>query len=209
MNTANLFSCFGDIIELDFERWNVERTEDILRNHPEWKVYNPRKKNNRYGLSVTSLDGQYSGIPDLDSVLEYNLENGTKIVERDFCNRTPLASEIPELTALLDVFDKGLGRCHFLRLDSGGFFPPHRDNGGNIPSFNFRIIVPLLNVGRTDWKWLQEDRVTYFEPGKTYCVNTTKAHSVFSFVDGCTMLVLNVTAYPAVIQQITARLAIR
>ena len=38
----------------------------------EWKPYNVRKPNNRWGLSITSLDGGLSGIPDLDSVYEYN-----------------------------------------------------------------------------------------------------------------------------------------
>ena len=32
------------------------------------------------------------------------------------------------------------------------------------------------------------------DAGRTYFINTTKIHSVFSFVDNCTMLVLNVMA---------------
>ena len=34
----------------------------------EYVQYNPRKPINRYGLSVTSLDGGCSCIPDLDSL---------------------------------------------------------------------------------------------------------------------------------------------
>ena len=65
MNTADLFACFGDVIELDFPQWDVGQVHNILDNHTGWKPYNPRKNINRYGLSVTSLDGGYSGIPDL------------------------------------------------------------------------------------------------------------------------------------------------
>ena len=33
-----------------------------------WCPYNVKKPNNRWGLSITSLDGNLSGIPDLDSL---------------------------------------------------------------------------------------------------------------------------------------------
>ena len=49
----------------------------------EWKPYNVRKPNNRWGLSITSLDGGLSGIPDLDSLYEYNKKNGTTIANQD------------------------------------------------------------------------------------------------------------------------------
>ena len=55
----------------------VEEKFDYVR-------YNPRKPIDRWGLSVTSLDGTMSGIPDLDSIREYNIENDTKYEEEDF-----------------------------------------------------------------------------------------------------------------------------
>lgn len=209
MNTANLFSCFGDVIELDLPRWNLEKTKEILDNHTEWKPYNPRKSINRYGLSVTSLDGGYSGIPDLDSILEYNKLHGLNLTEKDFQTRTPIVNEIPELRSLLSVFGDDVGRSHFLKLNAGGFFPPHRDNGSAVPSESLRVVVPLINVGKNSWKWLQEDRLLYLEAGHTYCINTTKEHSVFSFVDNCTILVLNLHASPRVVKSITTNLAVR
>ena len=45
----------------------------------DWKPYNLRKSHQRWGLSITSLDGGLSGIPDLDSLYEYNKKNGTNI----------------------------------------------------------------------------------------------------------------------------------
>ena len=41
--------------------------------------YNHRKNINRLGLSVTSLDGGVTGVPDLDSLLQYNNIHGTNI----------------------------------------------------------------------------------------------------------------------------------
>jgi hypothetical protein len=54
--------------------------------------------------------------------------------------------------------------------------------------------VPVCQFGENDMKWLQEDRPLRMELGRTYFINTTKIHSVFSFVDNCVMLVLNVMA---------------
>jgi len=39
-----------------------------------------------------------------------------------------------------------------------------------------------------------DGKVVELKEGITYFMNTTKAHSLFSYVDGCTMLVLNVSA---------------
>ncbi len=191
---SELFTFFGDVIELDFPQWDITRTQEILDRHPGWKQYNPRKINNRQGLSVTSIDGGFSGVPDLDSLVEYNRENGTQYTEIDFKHRTSITRHLPNLDPMLDEFQEDLGRCHFLRLGAGGFFPPHRDNGLAVPSKTFRIIVPLGNTNKHNWKWIQNDHVLHMEPGRTFCMNTTKEHSLFSFVDNCCMLVLNVVA---------------
>ena len=204
MNTADLFSCFGDVIELDFPKWNIDQVQTILDNHSGWKQYNPRKSINRHGLSVTSLDGTYSGVPDLDSLLEFNKENGTNYNESDFKIRTNIVEQIPNLQQILDLLSPDLGRCHFLKLNAGGFFPPHRDNGSSIPSKSFRIIVPLVSPKK--WYWIHEGKILNLTPGKTYCINTTKEHSVFSFFDNSCMLVLNVIASLKNLQTITYHL---
>lgn len=209
MNTTNLFACFGDIIELDLPKWDVDRALNVVKNHDGWKRYNPRKEINRYGLSVTSLDGGYSGTPDLDSLLEYNKENGTNLNEKDFRTLTPIVNDIPELKDIITLFGDAVHRSHFLRLDAGGFFPPHRDNGKQLPSQNMRIIVPLVDVGKREWKWIQDGHLTRFDAGYAYCVNTTKDHSLFSFVDGCIMLVLNIQAFPSSIGTIVNHLAVK
>jgi hypothetical protein len=41
-------------------------------------------------------------------------------------------------------------------------------------------------------KWIQDEKITKLELGHVYFINTSKIHSLFSFVDNCMMLVLNV-----------------
>lgn len=185
---------FGDVVELDFPLWNLENANQILTKHPGWVRYQPHKPNNRWGLSVTSLNGGFSGEPDLYSLREWNAMKGTTFGETDFKARTNVADFIPELNPMLDFFGDSLGRTHFIRLDHGGFFPPHRDNGAIVSSPTFRVLVPISRFGENDMKWLQEDRPLKLDAGRTYFINTTKIHSVFSFVDNCVMLVLNVVA---------------
>lgn len=206
MNTATLFACFGDVIELDFPLWDINQIQQILDSHSGWKQYNPRKGINRYGLSVTSLDGEYSGVPDLDSLLEYNKLNNTNYSETSFNVKTDIVEKIPNLNELLSALSPNVGRCHFLKINAGGFFPPHRDNGSAVPSPSFRIIVPLGNTKKKDWYWVQEGQILNLTPGKTYCINTTKEHSIFSFKNNCCMLVLNVIASLKNINFITTHL---
>jgi hypothetical protein len=184
---------WGDVVELDFPIWNFGEATNILNKHPGWKVYQPHKPGyNRFGLSVTSLDGGYSGLPDLASLREYNALNNTTYNESDFKRRTNIETFIPDLKLLLDFFEPNLGRCHFLKLDKGGFFPPHRDNGAIVAVPSFRILVPINNFGTNDMKWIQEDKILNLKLGHVYFINTSKIHSLFSFVDNCMMLVLNV-----------------
>lgn len=184
---------YGDIIRLQFPVWNVRNIVNVLNNHPGWKPYQPHKSgNNRYGLSVTSLDGGFSGEPDLFSLREYYQKTGKNYVESDFKVRTNIVEFIPELNPLLDFFEPGIGRCHFLRLDKGGYFPPHRDNGAVTRADSLRILVPIFNFGVYDMKWIQEEKCVNFDIGQVYFINTSKLHSLFSFVDNCYMLVLNI-----------------
>lgn len=194
---------FGDVVELDFPLWDLERANQVLVKHPGWTEYQAHKPdNNRWGLSVTSLTGGFSGKPDLYSLREWNKMHNTTYNEADFQARTNVVDFIPELNPMLDFFGASLGRTHFLRLDTGGFFPPHRDNGAIVSSPTFRILVPVSRFGENDMKWLQEDRPLRLDLGRTYFINTTKIHSLFSFVDNCTMLVVNVVATEEILDKI-------
>ena len=197
---------FGDVIELDFKKYDLPKITDILLKHPGWKYYQPHKPGyNRYGLSVTSLDGGYSGEPDLMSLREYYQRTGKSYTEIDFKKRTSIVEFLPELNEVLDFFEPGLGRVHFLRLDKGGFFPPHRDNGAIASVESFRILVPICNFGINDMKWIQDEKVLNLQLGSFYFINTTKVHSLFSFTDNCIMLVLNVNYNDDIIKRMVRR----
>jgi hypothetical protein len=196
---------FGNVIEFDFPLWDTGRAQSILDKHPGWIRYQPHKPNNRWGLSVTSLDGRFSGEPDLYSLREWNSMHGTTYWEADFKARTNVVEFIPELNPFLDFFGNSLGRVHFLKLNAGGFFPPHRDNGAIVDSPTFRILVPINNFGKNQMKWIQEEEVLPLEIGRTYFINTTRPHSLFSFTDDCTMLVLNIIVTNEILDKLVRR----
>ena len=202
---TEMITNFGQVIEFDFPHWDTLRAQSVLDKHPGWVRYQPHKPNNRYGLSVTSLDGGFSGEPDLYSLREWNQMNGTNYWEADFKVRTNVVEFIPELNPFLDFFGNNLGRGHFLKLNAGGFFPPHRDNGAIVDSPTFRIRVPINNFGKNQMKWIQEEQVLTLETGRTYFINTTRPHSLFSFTDDCTMLVLNIIASNDILDKLVRR----
>ncbi len=198
---------FGNVVELDFPAWDVHKVTQICNKHPGWKTYQPHKQGyNRFGLSVTSLDGNFSGDPDLYSLREYHKMYCKAYNELDFKNRTNVDEFIPELNDFLNFWEPYLGRTHFLRLDRGGFFPPHRDNGAIVDVPTFRILVPINNFGTNDMKWIQEEEILNLRLGHTYFINTSRLHSLFSFVDNCLMLVLNVNQSPEILSKMVKKI---
>ena len=65
----------GDWLQMKTKFSPRKLMQEIEKFKDDWKPYNLRNSNNRWGLSVTSLDGGLSGIPDLDSLLQYNKIN--------------------------------------------------------------------------------------------------------------------------------------
>jgi hypothetical protein len=157
----------------------------------EWKHYNPRKPHiPRQGLSLTSLDGGYSGIPDLDSIREYNIDNGTNYDECSF--RTPTEIfERGEAFKSLRPFFPHLGRSHLIRLNQGGYFPFHRDNV-EVGIKTFRLIALLKNCGAGQFCFLYDNGRIFLEQGILYFLNTNIEHALMSFGPEATLLVLNV-----------------
>jgi hypothetical protein len=149
----------------------VHFNEDI--NLFPWKKYNPKKEFRRLGVSLTSLDGQYSGVPDLDSLLEYNKLNGTNYREHDFKRTTPIFDKY--FANILEGFV--IGRSHLLKLESGGFFPYHRD----LDFSCVRVIYTVSNCHPQSLVWIQNDRTLQFEDHSWYLINTKVKHALFSF----------------------------
>lgn len=167
------FSHFGDVEKLSFPSLDINN-ENI---DYEWVRYNPRKNIDRFGISITSLDGGMTGEPDLDSLREYNEIHNTEFKERDF-NVFTDAANLGSIKETLSNFS--LGRCHFIKLEAGGHFPWHRDGGLLKSQGSFRLLCPIV-YDEDSFVWLQEDKQVKFNRGSWYVINTTKRHAVFSF----------------------------
>ena len=169
---------YGQIIQLDLPV-DIDALKSVNYN---WVQYNPRKKNDRFGCSITSLDGGDSGTPDLDSVSEYNRINKVSLNESNF--NVPTVHATP-FNYFLNNFK--VGRSHYLKLNHGGHFPWHRD----MDSDTFRIIYTIQNCDKESLVWLQDDRVLPLDSGRWYYINTKVQHAVVSFSE-CIFAVFNV-----------------
>jgi len=179
----------NDWLEMDsFDERQLMKEMEPFEN--EWKPYNVRKPNNRWGLSITSLDGGLSGIPDLDSLYEYNKKNGTNIGNADINTYTDVYHASPELQKIIEPWKPWLGRCHYLRLDSGGFFPEHYDINKLDYEFEDARLIAFVNKSHKDtMKFIYSDEVINVTEGSLYYFNASKRHCVFSMSDNCIMIV--------------------
>lgn len=157
-------------------------TIDTNSSELSWVRYNPRKDIARWGVSLTSLDGQMGGRPDLDSLREYNRENNTSYREKSFNVKTPIYRHF---SVLDEHFD--LGRSHIIRLGPGGYFPYHRDYDEE----TFRLIYTIKGCEESNFVWVLQDKVIKLQNNQWYYINTKMIHSVFSFT-GCDFAVFNV-----------------
>lgn len=149
----------------------------------QWVQYNPRKTIARWGSSLTSLDGGATGIPDLDSLYEFNKINGTTYREADFKVKTETYKK--NFQFLDEKFE--LGRSHIIKLGQGGFFPYHRDLDPN----TFRLIYTMSGCEPHNFVMILNNQVLNLAPNNWYYINTKMIHTVFSFF-GCEFAVFNV-----------------
>lgn len=182
MNNSILYSTltrFGNFypLRLSSNKGCYEIIKEI-EDKFQWVQYNPRKNIDRQGLSITSLDGGISGIPDLDSLYDYEKQTGISLNETNFNTKTPVYDYFKEW---LDPIQNHLGRTHIIKLNRGSYFPPHRDNmHSNIESF--RLFLPLTYRSKQNF-FLLEDKKLEFTNGEMYFINTALMHTVFNTDD--------------------------
>ena len=193
----NSLLSFGDLIPLKL-KCDVKKLFDETEKFVYLK-YNPRKNIERYGLSITSLDGSLNGI-DLDSIKEYNKENNTEYDELSFNKFTEVYNVSSEIQKIVEPFKNHIGRSHILHLAEGGYFPPHRDLPVYVEQQNsLRVLIPLKGCNPPDMYFMYEDKPLHFEHGRAYFLNTNKAHNLFAFKDSY-MIVLNIKTSEEVYQ---------
>ena len=193
----NSLLSFGDLIPLKI-RCDVKKLFNEVKDF-KYLQYNPRKDIKRYGLSITSLDGNMDGV-DLDSIKEYNKENNTEYDELSFQAFTSVYYESQEIQKVTEPFLGHIGRSHILHLPEGGYFPPHRDLPVYVEQQNsLRVLIPLKGCNPPDMYFMYEDKPLHFEHGRAYFLNTNKAHNLFAFKDSY-MIVLNIKTSEEVYQ---------
>jgi hypothetical protein len=89
------------------------------------------------------------------------------------------------------MFRPDIGRVHFLKIDAGGYFPPHVDYVGACPEY-VRLISVFGRCKPENFVQLIDGKPTYFDPGYFYWVNFQREHSVFSFTDSVYSLILTI-----------------
>jgi len=193
----NSLLSFGDLIPLKI-KCDVKKLFNEVKDF-KYLQYNPRKDIKRYGLSITSLDGNMDGV-DLDSIKEYNKENNTEYDELSFQAFTSVYYESQEIQKITEPFLGHIGRSHILHLPEGGYFPPHRDLPVYVEQQNsLRVLVPLKGCNPPDMYFMYEDKPLHFEHGRAYFLNTNKSHNLFAFKDSY-MIVLNIKTSEEVYQ---------
>lgn len=188
---------YGDQIELNYKVNDCDGLVKWTEENFEYPRYNLNKDINRYGLSITSHRGELSGELDLDTLRDKVIDNELA-EEDDFMIPTPVY-EHPEIKKLCKIWQPYLARTHILRLDCGGFFPPHRDHVDM--NFDwFRIIVPLKNINRPNMTFILDNKITNWEKGRAYFFNASKTHYLFNCDENPSYwLVLNVLTNPKTI----------
>lgn len=174
----NNLTAYGHFCPTKLMMHDPQKFVDWTEQNFTYVRYNPRKPIERYGLSITSLDGGLSGYPDLDSLPEYNRVNTPQLHETDFNVPTPVY-DYPELKVILDPIKEHICRSHVLKLDPSGYFPPHRDYRRDV--FNtFRLLIPLTNMNPPRHNFVMEDKIVHWEEGAMYFVDTAKMHYLFN-----------------------------
>lgn len=178
-------------------KWSVDpsHTQWVLDNKfaDHWIPYNQKKDqvNNRWGLPVTSYTGEIDDNYHLNSFSYMKKVHGVELKEENCTTPTPVYDELPEIAGIMDKFRPDIGRVHFLRVDQGGFWPPHRDFHTIAPDW-LRLTTVFGKCKPENSVLLIDGEPTYFDPGYFYFVNFQLDHSVFSFSNSLYLLVLTV-----------------
>ena len=189
-NLCNL----GQMLKTDLTFDQSEVLHQLKQFDDKWVPYNVKKDsvNNRWGLPVTSNDGSVDSTAHLNSFEYMAKYHDTNLSESDFVHPTEVYHAVPSVAKIVDEFAPDIGRVHFLRIDQGGFFPPHRDFQGPAPEY-FRLLAPFGKVdGPEHYGHIFDGKLVYPKPGNFYFLNVQHEHSVFSFVNSVYCVVLTV-----------------
>jgi hypothetical protein len=193
----NSLTNLGDTVKLKLNINEHDVLNQLEKFKNNWTPYNKEKdihdgvRNNRWGLPITSHSGDVMDNYHLNSFGYMQRYHNIEMKESDFTTPTEVYNTVPDLKKLVDVFAPDIGRVHLLRVDQGGFFPPHRDFPGVGPEY-FRLLCVFGKSKPEHFVHMLDGKVFYPDPGYVYFINFQKDHSVFSFTNGLYALILTV-----------------
>lgn len=167
--------------------------KQLLAFDNNWCPYNQKKDahNNRWGLPITSHTGDVMDNYHLNSFGYMQKYHDIEMKEENFTTPTEVYHAVPDFKKLVDIFSPDIGRVHLLRVDQGGFFPPHRDFAGVAPEY-FRLMCVFGNCSDFNYVQMLHDQPFRPERCHVYFVNFQLNHSVFSFSNNLYNLILTV-----------------
>ena len=198
-----------------YSKLNLQLDEGVVLNDIKpyeqyWTPYNSKKDivNNRWGLPITSNSGKVSDNMHLNSFGYMQRELGIELKEENFNTPTEVYHNSSEIKRLVDIFGSDIGRVHLLRVDQGGYFPPHRDFPGLAPEY-VRLTAMFGNCSDFNYSMHLHDNIFRPERNHLYFVNYQMNHNVFSFSNNLYILLitvkLNQTTHDLIIEHSMAR----
>ena len=189
----NSLTNLGNYVKLNLTIDENDVRYQLTQFDNNWCPYNQKKDivNNRWGLPITSHSGDVMDNYHLNSFGYMKKYHDVEMKEENFNIPTEVYHAIPELAKLVDVFSPDIGRVHLLRVDQGGFFPPHRDFAGVAPE-HFRLLCVFGNCSDFNYVHILDDQIFRPERNHLYFVNFQLNHSVFSFSNNLYALILTV-----------------
>lgn len=181
----------GDVVPLSQTINQKDFITEISKYDNDWVDYLPRTgwSNNREGMLLIGPKG-YSHTEGLSMPeIAKDLDNDG-INEALLSYPTQLYKDMPCLHKTLDYYSP-LGRTFFVKLNKGGWFPPHRD-GSQIPRETFRLVAFFENSDPHSFKWFTNYKQLEIEKGRLYYVDTRKVHETFCNNDNSIHLIINV-----------------
>jgi hypothetical protein len=183
----------GNYVKLNITFQEQEILHGLDQFKENWVPYNQKKDtvNNRWGLPITSYSGDVMDNYHLNSFGYMQKYHSTSLKEEDFTKFTQVYHSIPEFSKMINRFVPDIGRIHLLKINKGGFFPPHRDYAGLAPQY-FRLLAVMGNCSDFNYVHILNDQIFRPERNHLYFVNFQLNHSVFSFSDNLYALILTV-----------------
>lgn len=180
----------GDFVPLKFNVRLDQFEKEIEKYKDVWIPYLHREGvlNDRQGLNLVGLPGDTP--TDSLSMPEAIRRTGRNLTELDFDTPTQLCKDLTSLHHIIDYFPK-LGRCSLVKLNTGAWFPAHRD-GVLLQRKTFRVVVFLSNTNHNCYEWEHDHRIRQIEPGRAYYIDTRKTHRTHSYVNDSIHLVMNI-----------------